>query len=290
MSDSDTYLIVAPHPDDECIGAAVWLRRHRESVRILHVTDGSPRDMDDARAAGFSSREAYADTRRSELYSALAVAGITPDRCYSFDFVDKETYLHLPEFLEKMTVLIEELRPALVLSPAYEGGHPDHDSTALAVAMARDRLNRSFQHREYRLYHAGPDGSMRTNDFLPDDRVPAEVDFLSPEEREIKSRMLSCFETQAHVVRLFTLENELFRDAPRYNFTFPPHDGPLLYERWGWPITGEEWRRLARELYGRPISGAECHGDKKKLAMRYRETTAAGQFMSRETAESLDEE
>ncbi|HLJ47304.1 MAG TPA: PIG-L family deacetylase [Bryobacteraceae bacterium] len=280
MSASDNYLIVAPHPDDECIGAAIWLFHHRETVRILHITDGSPRDMDDARGAGFSSRAAYADTRRNELYFALAVAGIAPDRCYAFDFVDKETYRHLPELVEKTTALIEELQPTLVLSPAYEGGHPDHDSTALAVAIARDRLNHAFQHREYRLYHAGPDGSMQRDDFLPDDHVTTEVDLLSAEERELKSRMLSCFLTQTHVISLFTVENELFRDAPRYNFNHPPHDGPLLYERWGWPITGEDWRRNAREIRevtvtrdsahecGRPIFGSDISWRPQQLRNR----------------------
>ena len=29
------------------------------------------------------------------------------------------------------------------------------------------------------------------------------------------------------------------------DFTRAPHEGELLYERWGFPITGERWRSLA---------------------------------------------
>ncbi len=222
--------------------------------------------MEDARAAGFTTREAYAAMRRHELDAALDMAGIASDRRCSLDFIDKDTYLHLSDLVARLTLFIAQLGPAIVLSPAYEGGHPDHDSTAFAVAVARGRVDGGFVHREYRLYHAGPDERMHTEDFLPDDRVTAEIYLLSPAERATKAEMLACFETQAHVVSLFQTENELFRDAPRYDFTRPPHEGPLLYERWGWPISGAEWRRRAREVtvtdgsshaYRRPIFGSD---------------------------------
>jgi LmbE family N-acetylglucosaminyl deacetylase len=49
--DSLVTLLVAAHPDDEILGAGIWLsRRPAESVHILHVTDGSPVDMHEAGA------------------------------------------------------------------------------------------------------------------------------------------------------------------------------------------------------------------------------------------------
>jgi N-acetylglucosamine malate deacetylase 2 len=241
-------LIVAPHPDDETIGAAGWMLRHRDSeIAVLYVTNGSPRDVSDAHAAGFESREDYAAARRGEAARALGLVGIGAAGTRRFDFVDRECYLHLPEFVARMTTIFEELRPGIVLSPAYEGGHPDHDSAAFAVAKAKAGLREPFRHMEYRLYHAAPDGTMDTKNFLPSPSSPVEICPLSDAEQETKSRMFGCFQSQQRFLKEFRLEEERFRDAPKYDFSLPPHDGALLYELWGWGISGSEWRRLAME-------------------------------------------
>lgn len=239
-------LVVAPHPDDETIGAGVWIARNRErEITVLHITDGSPRDMADARVCGFPSRRAYAAARRREAEEALLLAGCR--RVRRFPFIDKETYLHLPELISRMCTLVRKLRPLLVLSPAYEGGHPDHDSAALAVAATASQFPGLFQHREYALYHSGAAGEFVTEAFLAGD-TRVDVFHLSPADRDFKRAMLAKFETQQHIVNEFPLRVEQFRDAPSYDFTLPPHDGLLLYERWNWGISGAEWRLRAREV------------------------------------------
>ena len=71
---------------------------------------------------------------------------------------------------------------------------------------------------------------------------------LSEEDRRLKERMLACFATQQQVLAFFLPPiHESFRPAPAYDFTHPPHEGTLQYEIWGFPITGERWRELARE-------------------------------------------
>src|SRR5258707_2548202 len=154
----ETYLIVAAHPDDETIGAAAWMSQKRNNnLTLLHITDGSPYDLVDASTAGFSSRDSYAAARRQELYGALDILGLKDVQYVQFPFVDKDVYLHLPELIHRMVDLVEQIRPGIVLSPAYEGGHPDHDSAALAVALAGIDCRHKFRHTEYRLYHAGLD-------------------------------------------------------------------------------------------------------------------------------------
>jgi N-acetylglucosamine malate deacetylase 2 len=194
-------LLIAPHPDDETIGAGIWMMRHGRGLTLVHITDGSPLDGRDAHRAGFDSPDHYARARRAELYDALALAGIRPEQCVQLGVIDQQTYLHLPAIVERLCEIALRLRAALLMSPAYEGGHPDHDSAAFAAAVVRRRLG--IRHREYRLYHSRPDGSLETDHFLlaPDVETEA-VEFSAP-ERELKIRMLRAFRTQAGMLRQF---------------------------------------------------------------------------------------
>jgi LmbE family N-acetylglucosaminyl deacetylase len=248
-------LIVAAHPDDEVLGAGIWLHRHAEYDRhVLHITDGSPRDMQDARAKGFTTRQDYAQARRNELFAALQMIGIPRGNCHQCDYPDKDAYLHLPELVADVNAWIRELEPSLVVTSAYEGGHPDHDAAAFAVATVR-RMLQSFRVLEFPLYHADARGQMVTAEFLhaPSSAGEAGLTLLGA-ERELKSHMVDCFVTQREILRVFSLDCEPLRWSPQYDFAEPPHAGPLLYELWGWGISGSEWRDRARRCSVTPRS------------------------------------
>jgi LmbE family N-acetylglucosaminyl deacetylase len=240
-------LLVAPHPDDETAGAGIWMRRFGpERLTVLHLTDGSPRKLSFAREAGFCSRREYRLAREMELRHALNCIGIRSHQRVQFHFLDQEVYRHLPRLIARLKALVERLRPDLVLSPAYEGGHPDHDAAAFAVAMVRERATLPFEHYEYSLYHAGPDGRMITGAFLPSENPVSRITF-SASEMAHKRRMLDCFRSQQAILSKFSLARELVRPAPRYDFSKPPHQGPLLYEQW-WHLSSGLWRECARRL------------------------------------------
>lgn len=236
----EPILIVVAHPDDEVIGCAIQFSRWDPSrVNIIHVTDGSPLDLHDAEAAGFEDREAYFHQRRRELYAALDLVAIRPDQCLSFNYPDKETMLHLPELTSRLVAYIEQLRPGVVYTHPYEGGHPDHDSTAFAVAHAA-----SCPIREFTSYHEGPNGLI-IGEFLGGGDV--ETVEPTPQELELKRKMYRCYRTQQKVLSDFPAGPERFRLAPQYDFTKAPHSGTLHYEKLGWGITGEQWRQKAAE-------------------------------------------
>jgi len=251
--DSLKALVVVAHPDDEILGAGIWMsRRSPGKVNILHVTDGSPQDMVDARAHGFSSRADYAAARRRELLAALNLLKIPVSNHFEFPLRDKEAYLNLPALVAYLDLLVRILKPDLVLSCAYEGGHPDHDAVAFAAASVAKR-DRSFLHHEFPLYHSNGSGEMVSGEFLEYGIAPRmeQVIEFTPEDRELKKKLLACFPSQAEILSCFRLDSERFRAAPLYDFTEPPHPGPLLYERWGWGISGASWRQQASEaLFG----------------------------------------
>ncbi|MBC7802059.1 MAG: PIG-L family deacetylase, partial [Gemmatimonadaceae bacterium] len=85
---------------------------------------------------------------------------------------------------------------------------------------------------------------LRTGCFLPGPDGIAVA--LSTAERSRKQAMFDCFVTQAAMLRSFGADTERFRPAPRYDFDAPPLPGQLNYEHWGWDMTGERWRALAR--------------------------------------------
>lgn len=257
LNGASRALLVVAHPDDETIGAGALLARLPDA-RVLHITDGAPRDPQFI-AGGFSgSREEYAAARRQELVAAMALIGLGTERLLLLSGIaDQEAALALVRISREVAALCRELRPELLLTHAYEGGHPDHDAAAFACRAAVELLRRDGEEPpavvEMPFYHARP-GATSAEDMViqellptPDEVETRKVD-LTLAERELKERMAACFTTQLGIVRWFLpAVHETFRVAPAWDFTRPPHAGSLLYELWGFPITGERWRELARQ-------------------------------------------
>lgn len=249
---SDPLLIVAAHPDDETIGAGVLMGRV-PNVQIVHVTDGAPRNTADARAAGFSNCESYAEQRKLEVRYALSHAGIPEGAIHCLQFPDQDTAFHLAELAQVLAEVFFMYRPRVVITHAYEGGHPDHDSVAFACRQAAEIFSSYDDNEtgsepaiwEFTGYHIS-DGRPRVYDFLSHGDA-RECGFrLSEEERQLKVVMLREFATQRKTLEPFMHpEFERFRRAPRYDFSRAPHDGKLFYEHFDWGVNGSTWRTLA---------------------------------------------
>ncbi len=137
--------------------------------------------------------------------------------------------------------MFAQLRPDIIFTHPYEGGHPDHDAAAFAVHHAEH----SAELWEFASYHRSPLSSdIETGCFL--DSPGTERIELTAEQRQKKQRMLDCFATQRETLRWFRVEDECIRRAPSYNFNEPPHTGRLFYESYDWGVQASEWLRLAR--------------------------------------------
>jgi LmbE family N-acetylglucosaminyl deacetylase len=236
-------LVLAAHPDDETIGASLALSRLR-NCSVAFLTDGAPRHAQYRSTGESLQRGEYARLRQNEALQALAFVGLQKQNLYQFDCIDQEAIYNIPGLLRRLLSLIRELKPQVVISHAYEGGHPDHDAAALiaqlAAASQPDRAAPLLV--EMALYHAH-ENHLVTQEFLPN-AGEGLVCGLSSEEQERKRAMFASYQSQAVVLRSFNRDCERFRPAPAYDFSKPPHDGRLWYECLGW-MMGESWRSMA---------------------------------------------
>lgn len=231
-------LLIVAHPDDESLGGGLLLLQASSACVVL-CTDGAPRDAFFWRAYG--SRQRYAALRRREARAALKLAGVT-DWCFlatrGCAFTDQQLHLSLSTALHGLHALVERLRPQSLLTTAYEGGHPDHDACSfLAASLAR---RHGLPVWEFPLYHRSTaTGDLVRQRFL----APATPELIltaTAEAIERKRRMIAAYASQTAFLSGFTTDGERFRPQPPYDYCRPPHSGPLNYEAWGWPVTGDD--------------------------------------------------
>jgi LmbE family N-acetylglucosaminyl deacetylase len=189
----------------------------------------------------------------------MRMAGVEPWQMLSLNVVDQEASLEMAYITLKLVDLIRKARPGAILTHPYEGGHPDHDAAAFAVHAACVRVDTPPEVYEFASYHAaaqvsvaGRSGSadrpprIETGRFLPGTDEGERL-ALDGAVRSRKREMFECFATQRRMLEHFGVEEERFRPSPAYDFTTAPHQGPLLYESFGWTLTGQRWRLLAQE-------------------------------------------
>lgn len=233
-------LVIVAHADDEAVACGGLLQRMREPT-VVFCTDGAPRDRYFWKKYG--SREAYASLRRAEARRALSHVGVTQVEFLPTEsnpehrFVDQDLFLNLRPALDLLEDRVIRLRPDALLTLAYEGGHPDHDSCAfLTSRLSRRHVVPAW---EFPLYHRKPDGSVQKQCFLMPEGDEVLFDATCPEV-ERKRRMLAEYVSQKETIDLFNPAIERFRPLPVYDFSRPPHPGVLNYEAWGWPVTGTQ--------------------------------------------------
>jgi LmbE family N-acetylglucosaminyl deacetylase len=247
-----TSLLVLAHPDDECVTYGALLQRMADPI-VRFMTDGAPRDP--YFWGRYGSREAYATLRQQEAQRALARIGVQRVEFVSDGYhgrmrpgggaasdilVDQELFRNLPAAWRELTDAIERLQPQALLTLAYEGGHPDHDSCNLLGSLAARKFG--LPAWEAPIYNRACEADadrLETQRFAKENGTETDV---RPTALEVKHKraMWSEYASQGDFLQFFSPEKEHVRPLPAYDYSVPPHPGQLNYERWQWSMTGKD--------------------------------------------------
>ena len=229
-------MVLVAHPDDESITCGGLLQRMREPI-VVYATDGSPQDPYFWNKYG--SREVYSRLRQEEARAALAQVGVT-EVVFLADqeprLVDQELFRNLTIAFELLLSEVRRREPEALLTLAYEGGHPDHDSCNLLAAEAGKFL--ALPVWEAPLYRRRR-SELSVQEFVKPNGT--EIPYLpSAKEIERKRQMCLQYPSQGDFLQVFGLEREMYRPLKDYDYSQPPHEGKLNYEQWQWSMTGKE--------------------------------------------------
>jgi len=282
LQPNERVVIVAPHPDDEVIACGGLIQQALalgDSIWVVYVTAGDGSWPSAWRVTGnmFPGPEDYLELGRARVEEALAgtkVLGLDSTQLVFLGYPDNDIaclwqenwrtprrsshtgaiadpYSHSGHeytgyrLLNDLTSLVRRLRPDRLFAPHPLDAHPDHWSTAMFIAIAREtwRLpaDGSFPEVYYYLVHRPPypDSQIDDEGFLsppPDLTGPGHHWFASrtPDaQRHARQKALDCHDSQRGTLGSdlygYVAENELFdrtedgaaegaEDAPRADF------------------------------------------------------------------------
>lgn len=231
LTQAKTQLYLFAHPDDETFFAAAISKELKRGADIhcLWMTCG------DYFGGG--------PKRRLEHARAMSILGLPRDRVSILSLPDLGLIYNLRQCADIIGEAIVRTEPDLIVTTAYEGGHPDHDSLNFSCARAALRGQRSVPVFEFPLYNgAGPrvHWKWRINRFphVGPDILGYDLDESSV---DIKRRMMRAYSSQwmymwpallsSGKTRLLK-HGEPYRPIPlERDYTLPPHPRPLNYER-----------------------------------------------------------
>ena len=143
-------LVIAPHPDDETIGAhtlMMRLRRRGIAVRVMIVSDGAGSHRGSAR---WPTRRLVHERQR-ESRRVLRRIGIGAGEVSFLGLPDGALHEHARATHRAVARAVRGLpRPAMVLTPSLLDDHPDH-----RVVAAAARRQGGVQWRTYPVWPAG---------------------------------------------------------------------------------------------------------------------------------------
>jgi LmbE family N-acetylglucosaminyl deacetylase len=148
LSAADRLLVVAPHPDDETLGAGGLLQRAAAcgaAVRVCYATSGennpwAQRAFERRLVIGAPARARFGARRQDEARAALARLDLDPGCAVYLGLPDQglRRLLLAPDAALTAPLLaqFDRFRPTVIALPSPLELHPDHSALAVATHLA----------------------------------------------------------------------------------------------------------------------------------------------------------
>jgi LmbE family N-acetylglucosaminyl deacetylase len=246
-------LLLIPHPDDEVVGCCAAIgRAQRAGANVFgaFLTTGVPA----AEVLWPWQRAAHhqrVEQRLGEARRAAELLGLDPI-CFR-DVPTRRLKDHGPATLELIRSLLAEVHADMLWTPAYEGGHQDHDVANFLASRLRDRAP-VWEFSEYNFFG----GEVRSQEFFAptgEEQVLA----LDAAEQQRKRALLALYESERGNLDYVRTEREVFRPLATYDYTRPPHDGKMFYQRFQWVPYHPRVDHTRPEEVCRALAGFAAH-------------------------------
>jgi LmbE family N-acetylglucosaminyl deacetylase len=140
-------VLIAPHPDDETLGAGGFLAAQRLQgidVVVVAVTDGE---------SAYPDYTGLAEIRRPEQVNALGRLGVPADKIIRFGLPDSNVKSREHELVERLIPLVSETTH--LLAPWRGDFHPDHEACGAAAEQVARRTGARLTSYFFWTWHLG---------------------------------------------------------------------------------------------------------------------------------------
>ena len=231
----DKLLVLAVHPDDETLGCGGLIQQALAAGAAVHVAfitngDNNPwpqRYVETHWNITPQDRKRWGQQRQAEAMDALAVLGVKKSNALFLGLPDQGLTALLEEgdddAIELLAKTISDVHPTLVLGPALDDTHRDHNATAVLVDMALTRLPEEARPRLLTYLTHGEKVFMTGNHVVS----------LSKTQQETKRRAILCHQTQMALSRnrflAYAQSREVFFAPPAVERYQPLHPISEIY-------------------------------------------------------------
>ncbi len=161
----DRVLVVAPHPDDESLGAGGLLQRAvaaHARIRVVFLTNGdnnvwAQRYIEHRFYIGAADKARWGARRDKEALNALGRLGVPAKSAVFLDFHDSDTTRLLMTGNQPFQAAIDSSiiawQPTILVLPSPDDLHPDHNTAYVVTRLEYRRLNTPLPYELEYLVH-----------------------------------------------------------------------------------------------------------------------------------------